>query len=153
MEETQTLNAEASSPSDHTPAGELISTVVVPTATDTDPEGAKNTQAQPAAPAADPKGETKPEDGDKVAKGDSERFDKHPRFVELNRRVKSFDEENRLLKAELDQIKAKLETPATPDPPPFKDWSKMSEDELLDWQSSDPKGFIDNFLRRTEVAV
>lgn len=163
MEPNQTLNSGESSTPTHA-GDELISTVEFSTTApaDTDPGEANNTQAQTQDAAnkteqtedTTPEGTTKEAKAGDTADGEATRFDKHPRFVELNRRVKSFDEENRLLREELDKIKTSLtQQNKDPDPPPFKDWSGMSEDELLDWQSTDPKGFLDNMLKRAEFVA
>ena len=119
---------------------ELVSTVEFPrpNVAATDPEGAKNTEA---ADTKEIKAETKED-----AKPDLDRFDKHPRFVELNARLKAAEEASRKTLEELSQLKSqKAEAPAKKDEtPPYKDWGGMSEDEILEWQSNDPKGFVDN---------
>ena len=129
--------------------GELVSTVdLMPTQpADTDPEGANNTGADAVENAA----ESVKADAGKPDEGLITRFDKHPRFVELNTRVKTAEESNRQL---LDRI-AKLEAQRSsgPDagdngtPLPFKDIAQMTDDELLDWQSSDPKGYYENLAK------
>lgn len=156
MGEQQTLNSGESSPSSHYQSDELISTVELATAAraDTDPGEAKNTRAQTTEPAStdgNVKEDATKTDGGSDKDADAEtRFDKHPRFVELNRRVKGFDEENRRLREELEQVKSSIPAQKKePDPPPYKDWSNMSEEELLDWQSTDPKGFLENVVKQS----
>jgi hypothetical protein len=110
---------------------------------DTDPEGANNTGGDDgkSADGKDPEGQ-KPGGGDNPP-DDSTRFDKHPRFVELNNRMKAAEDQNRQLLDRIDQLTRLQEQPKDKELP-FKDVSKMSDEELLDWQSEDPKGFLDN---------
>ena len=150
-ETEQALNDAGASP---TPAPqpsqseELVSTVELSPAMDagTPPEGG----AKPGA-AGDPPadGTTKPE-GAKPDEGtppdDSTRFDKHPRFIELNSRLKAAEESNKQLAAQIATI-ATPKAPGSSDKPaelPYKDLSTMTEEEILDWQSEDPKGYVDN---------
>ena len=157
--ETSTITeAETSSAPAHTiRTDELISTVdfakpvetasVEPekTVADTDPEGANKTgDSTGEQKAGDKEGaETKPS----VADESNTRFDKHPRFVELNTRLKAAEEQNRQMLQKLSQLETVKQQEASTTPPtelPYKDWSKMSTEDLLDWQDTDPKGFLDN---------
>jgi hypothetical protein len=147
MTDQQTINT-ASDPSPQA-FGELVSTVELPTA-DPSPQEALNPEAQPEVKTeVKTEGETvESKEEEPKPKGDEFRFDKHPRFQELNRSVKEFREQNKQLLAEIESLKQQ-----TPKEAPYKDWSKMSDDEVLDWQSSDPKGFLDNLNKAFDYAV
>ena len=107
-----------------------------------DPEGANNTEGQEADAAEAKKQESE--------EADDTRFDRHPRFVELNTRLKAAEERNRNLETRLDEISRAPKKEAGTEELPFKDTSKMSDDELLDWQSEDPKGFWENMNKQQE---
>lgn len=89
--------------------------------------------------------------------GELTRFDKHPRFVELNTRLKAAEDSNRQLQASLAELKVQSAKAAETKPAevvlPYKDLSKMSDDEILDWQSSDPKGYAQNLINMQEYAA
>ncbi len=138
----EALNEAGNSPA---PAqGELVETIGIsqPVA-DTEPEGANNTEAQ--TEAEEETGEQAELEVAEVkepekSKGDEFRFDKHPRFIELNARLKAAEEANREI---LERI-AKQQVPVKEEAPSFKDWTKMTDEELVEWQASDPKGYLDN---------
>jgi hypothetical protein len=78
-----------------------------------------------------------------------ERFDKHPRFQELNTRAKAAEEAlaaERIEKARLEgELKARApKETVIPEELPFKDISKLSVEQLREWQDEDPKGYADN---------
>lgn len=150
MEET-TINP-ASDSSSQAQSSELVSTVEFSPAPDADQSHGEATN--PEAPKDTTKSENNGKEGNEPkTKGDDFRFDKHPRFQELNKSVKEFREQNQRLQEELEKIKASQQQPPTPKEMPFKDWSQMSDDELLDWQASDPKGFLNNLNQAVEYAV
>lgn len=148
MENEQTLNTpEESSLPAHTQE-ELFGTMPEDMYQDmedaeADPEGANNTEV---ADGASKQAETKPDEvNEDEANADNNRFDKHPRFKELNSRLKEAEENNRKLITAFEQMqKAQQQAPDAQQQTPYKDWSQMSEDELLDWQAADPKGFLNN---------
>jgi hypothetical protein len=156
-EETQgTLNG--SSGVSSSPAmssdGDLISTIGLttsPPATDTSGKDAKTEAPGTAEDKTEP-------DKDKGADGGNDgedRFDKHPRFVKLNDRVKAA--EKRV--AELEQLVNNEKTKATAEGNtetealPFKDTRKMSKDDLLDWQAEDPQGYHDNLVAQAKFEL
>ncbi len=78
--------------------------------------------------------------------GDDDRFDKHPRFQEL---IKSKHD----LEIQLAEMKGKYEgatahaKPQDKEKPaelPFKDIGAMTEEQIAEWQTDDPKGFAAN---------
>ena len=75
------------------------------------------------------------------------RFDKHPRFQELIKRVKTAEE--RALKAEA-QLEAlmKGKEPEKEKELNFVDITTKTDEELLEWQQSDPKGYAANLARQ-----
>jgi hypothetical protein len=117
------------------------------------------------APAEEPlktEGDAKPDDtkGDAQTddKGDADRFDKHPRFIELNERVKAAEEglasaqlENRQMREELTQSQeegGKKEGPSQD--VPFKRVEDMADDDVLEWMQEDPKGYHRNVVAQVK---
>lgn len=142
--------------------GGLISTtdfVTSKAAADTEPEGANNTEgADTNGPAKDGQGaagaagkKTEGEDADLT------RFDKHPRFQEL--RTKAEAAEKRAIKLEsqvsklMEATSKKTSGEKGADDLPYKDTSKMTAEQLLDWQSEDPHGYYKNVLEQAKHEV
>jgi len=145
--------------------GGLVSTVEFhspkPADTGTEPEGAKNTKGtdkQPAGKEAEG-GKTDPKEAAAKPSGDDDRFDKHPRFQELNRRVKESVDRISRLEAENAQLKSSKAAPegdkgkGDGSTAPYKDVSKMKPEELLDWQSEDPQGYYANLLAQAKHEI
>ena len=103
----------------------------------TEPEGANKTRDQ--------KEEAK-KSGDDAAL--EERYDKIPRFKELLNESKKARQELAELKAQLAE-KTKG-TPEQTEELPYKDVSKMTKEEILEWQDSDPHGYHENLLKQAE---
>lgn len=150
-EPDQALNnaGESPAPAPQTNTDDLISTVELSPAMDADnpPEGGAKPGDQGDTPADghDPAGDPKPGEGE--SPDDSTRFDKHPRFVELNTRLKAAEESNKQLSAQITEIKTSQAPNSESDKPaelPYKDLSVMTDEEILDWQSEDPKGYVEN---------
>lgn len=161
-DENGALNTDAGSSPVPAEIGGLVSTLEFqspkPEAADTDPEGAKNTEGtDKTAKGKEAEGGKTGEAGakDKPA-GEDDRFDKHPRFQELNRRVKESDDVIRKLQETVTELSAKLSKPSGDDAAgadgnvPYKDISKMKPEELLDWQSEDPHGYYKNVLAQAK---
>jgi len=141
MPDQTTINSGDSS----SQAQELVPTVdISPVTEDRSPAEAQIPEAQKTEEVK--KTETVKEEAKPEPKGEDFRFDKHPRFKELHQRVKNYEEELR----ELREAVAKQKQPDTPQEKPYKDWSQMKEDELLDWQASDPKGFLENQMKAAQ---
>ena len=97
---------------------------------------------------AEVKTEAKPGEG---AEKDPDRFDKHPRFQELLKERDSF-------KLELENIKGQLKvlTPQQKETVqareekelPFKDITKLSKEQILEWQEDDPVGYAANLYQQ-----
>lgn len=161
MSQEQSTDAKGQEGGSSTPAtsadGDLVHTVDmgIPTipegGADTDPEAANNTGGGKAEPDAKAKG-----DDDKGSDADSDdRFDKHPRFQQLNERVKKAESDNAMLRQRLEQIEAATpsgdkSTPPQDQKPTFKDVQEMSDEELLEWQQSDPKSYHANLLAQAK---
>jgi hypothetical protein len=159
--EAGALNTDAGSSPQPAQIGELVSTVEFhspkPAAADKTPEGALKTEAaskdsQPAAGKETEGGKTGK--GEK-APGEDDRFDKHPRFQELNQRVRESDRIIRELKQQVSDLTAKAGSPPKGEKDdqgdlPFKDISKMKPEELLDWQSEKPHEFYQNVLAQAK---
>jgi len=162
-DENGTLNntdagaGESSVPEHH--SEDLVETVDLQSP-DASPEGAlkpEETGADGKADEAAKAGEKiKPEEKDK----DTGRFDQNPRFKELEtQRDTNFE---RAVKAEskAEALEVRIaalekgpgttkETPATD----YKDISQMSNEDLLDWQESDPKGYAANILQQAKAQL
>lgn len=82
--------------------------------------------------------EEKTEETDKL-----EPFHKHPRFQEMNKTIKE-------LKAQVEQLTAK---PAeeTPEDLGYRDITKLTPDEIQDWQDEDPVGWAKNLLMQAKA--
>jgi len=82
-----------------------------------------------------------------------DRFDKHPRFIELNTAVKTERERRIALEAQLSIMKQSPlgDTAINPAPLPegIKDISKMSADEIREWMEDDPVGYSNNLMALT----
>lgn len=96
------------------------------------------------------------EDGDKK----DVPFHEHPRFQELHSKAKKAEAENTDLRAEIENLKLQLTKVAKGETGtdageslPFKDPSKMTDDELLEWQSEDPKGWYRNILAQAKHEI
>jgi hypothetical protein len=131
--------------------GDLVHTVDmgIPTipegGADADPEGANKTGGDKAD--VDPKatqGDVKTGDqaGDK-GDTDGDRFDKHPRFQQLIQKTNALETQNTQLRQELEGLKTQP-SGQKPADLPFKDISQMEDEEVLEWQQKDPKGFAEN---------
>lgn len=164
--ETQeaTINTGESSPSVQSSSEDLISTVELPIAMDADesPEGgAKPEESDDQSPAEGKEAEgaeSKSEEGKPSDKDDSTRFDKHPRFVELNTRVKTAEAQNQQLLESIAELKASIKESKTQgnapsEELPYKDTSKMTSEELLDWQAEDPQGYADNLRQEMNYRI
>lgn len=176
-DENGALNNDAGSSPVPAQAGELVSTVEFlpsqkPAGAGTEPEGAKNTGAAKAGKDKQPNAgkEAGAQDGKTTDEkagpdegkpdGEEDRFDKHPRFQELHRRVKESDAVIRELRQTLNDLQARI--PVGGDPGgkdgkspkdsglPYRDVSAMKPEELLDWQSEDPKGYYQNILAQAK---
>lgn len=96
-------------------------------------------------------------DPNKAAGEGDDRFDKHPRFVELNDRMKAA--ETRAANAEAkvtvlgDKVNESFEGKKGEGDLPYKDVGKMSDEEVQEWQDDDPKGFYSNMLLQAKHEV
>ncbi len=80
--------------------------------------------------------EEKPKDEDKL-----EPFHKHPRFQEMNKTIKE-------LKTQLSQVTQNKPAPSEEDLG-YKDITKLTPDEIQDWQDDDPVGWAKNLLAQS----
>jgi len=147
--------------------GGLISTTEFSSkpAADADPEGANNTKGTDPTKGSEGQGaagkddDSAKKDGDDkgAPAGEDDRFDKHPRFVEY--RTRAENAEQRVTKLEEKLYKLLESTQATPkgkeggEELPYKDVTKMTTDELLDWQSEDPHGYHRNMFAQARYEL
>jgi hypothetical protein len=137
--------------------GGLVSTTEFVPSTpdaDADPEGAnkpegadKGSEGPEAGKDAGADADAKA-DADKLS-GQDDRLDKHPRFQEFRTRAEAAEARVTKLEgtvAKLSEGKVKKGAEELP----YKDVSKMTTDELLDWQSDDPHGYHKNILAQAK---
>lgn len=101
---------------------------------------AKETETQEKPKETPEEPEEKTEETDKL-----EPFHKHPRFQEMNKTIKE-------LRAQVEQLTAK---PAeeTPEDLGYRDITKLTPDEMQDWQDEDPVGWAKNLLMQAKAEV
>lgn len=99
---------------------------------------AKETETQEKPKETPEEPEEKTEETDKL-----EPFHKHPRFQEMNKTIKE-------LRAQVEQLTAK---PAeeTPEDLGYRDITKLTPDEMQDWQDEDPVGWAKNLLMQAKA--
>ena len=92
------------------------------------------------------------EDGKGKEGGEEDRYDKLPRFQELNATIKAEREARTKAEAELSLLKR---SPLNPeflppagDKPGFKDINTMTAEEVREWQEDDPLGFAQNLKQQ-----
>jgi hypothetical protein len=107
------------------------------------------TESKVASSAADDKKASDEDKGKGNGEDKDERFDKHPRFQELNERVKNAEKALETEKLERAKLEGRLEGTVqkkveTPEALPFKDISSMTVEQLREWQDDDPKGYAEN---------
>lgn len=95
----------------------------------------------------------KPKDGGVQADDLDTRFDKHPRFVELNERVKAAETMNANLQRQLQDVQKQPPGGEGSEQLPYKDIAEMSDEDLLEWQQDDPKGYYANVLQQAKHEV
>jgi len=98
--------------------------------------------------------------GGKAEDGEDTRFDQHPRFQQLR---KERDDERRArerLEAQMEILTRVVDAPpdvqggtAKEDDLPYRDTSKMTDEEIAEWQANDPKGFADNLTARIKFEL
>ena len=87
----------------------------------------------------------------KTTDADFERFDKHPRFQELHKKVQAAEARATKLEEELQSVRShKPGDRPDPDSLPYKDTSAMKEEELLEWMQEDPHGYDANLRARVK---
>lgn len=143
-------------------AGGLVSTtefITTPApSADADPEGAnkaegtdKGSEGQEKA-GATADDETKDgETTDGKPSGEDDRFDKHPRFQELRTRAETAEKRTAKLESQVEKLlEGKSPKGKEKEEPTFKDVSKMTNEELLDFQSEDPHAYYKNVLAQAK---
>jgi len=105
---------------------------------------------QDAAKAAEGKAAQDKAEADK-GKDLESRFDKHPRFKELETKIHTLTEQLAAAEGKISvltpQNKADIEK-KDDDGLPYKDITAMSKEELLEWQEDDPKGYAANLYQQ-----
>lgn len=119
---------------------------------DADDKGAGEDQDTKDQNAADGTGTDK---GGNADDGDEDRFDKHPRFQQIMQERDEARRAKERLEAQMEILTRVVDAPpdvqgGTPkeDDLPYKDLSKMTEEELAEWQANDPKGFVANLAAK-----
>jgi len=158
---TQNGNVEGPSSSTMAHAGDLVSTIELAPPEDStadtsetdanngDPDGKKTTGADDEAGQKDASGQ----------KGDDD-LDKHPRFVQLNERMKlaetraqSAEARSASLETKVTELLNKTSAKDTQEETKYKDVSKMTSEEILDWQTEDPHGYYANILEQAKHEI
>ena len=86
--------------------------------------------------------------------GDDTRFDKHPRFQELNERVRAAEERAIRAEATAQALGKKEEGDGKPAVPlDFDNVAEMDDDKIREMMEEDPKGFAANLLRQAKHEV
>lgn len=167
-EEQGTINnADSSSQSAPLVLGDLISTVefATPPSTADTSKADDNSQQTPHADddnnkdtkdAAGEEAKAKADAGEKESSDDGNvRFDKHPRFVELNTRMKEAETKAALAEEKLRELETKLDGGEGKEGKdlPYKDVSQMTAEEIQEWQEEDPKGFYANMLQQAKHEI
>lgn len=154
-------------------SGELVSTIdlapPVEKAADTDPEAANKTGAQTSeqkTPEDGKSAEGKPAEdagaeGDGKPSGEEDRFDKHPRFVELRTQLQESKKSYDTLQTRFTQLESQIaagQQPSTGQQTqdgelPYRDVGKMTAEELNDWSSDDPHGYHANILAQAKFEL
>ncbi|HBF43026.1 MAG TPA: hypothetical protein DDW42_05230 [Desulfobacteraceae bacterium] len=155
-EDKGTQNADTNVPSTLVPeqSGDLVSTIEFRSPdnsnadTSTNDANNEDTAGQKKADSNDEgaKGDTGAQDGDKD-------LDKNPRFIQLNERMKLAEARNASLEAKFNETQIKPSAKDTTEEPAFKDVSKMTKEEILDWQTEDPQGYYANILAQAKQEI
>lgn len=101
---------------------------------------AKETETQEKPKETPEEPEEKTEETDKL-----EPFHKHPRFQEMNKTIKE-------LRAQVEQLTAKPAEETSEDLG-YRDITKLTPDEIQDWQDEDPVGWAKNLLMQAKAEV
>jgi len=163
-----TINTDVGGSSVPAQTGGLISTTEFHSSpvADADPEGANNSEGAETKDGS-AEGKDDAEKGEQAKGGEAEkeekeedadltRFDKHPRFNELRTRAEKAEDRVARLEAKLDKaLESVVSRPGNegPEELPYKDISKMTAEQLLDWQSEDPIAYHNNLLAQAKYEL
>ena len=157
--DAQTAPAGVSSPPATDPDGLVPTVEGIPTMVDPDSGAAPPGGAKPEGKEEgkeEPKAEGK-EEGDKKGAEEDTPFHEHPRFTQLNDRMKTAESRNTQLEGEIRSLKEKPsgDAPAKRKQGelPFKDTSEMKPEELIEWQNEDPHGYRKNLVAEAEYNI
>lgn len=102
-------------------------------------------------------------DGQSSKDGDADaldRFDKHPRFKELNARTKEAEARAAKVEAELELVRAQMaafteeqQQKKPQEPPKYKDITTLSPEELLEWQTEKPLEYAANLYAQIRAEL
>lgn len=95
---------------------------------------------------------------DATSEGDETRFDKHPRWQQMlqeREQAKQLADQERIARAKLEgelealrrQPPAETKAPVKTD---YKDLTALTEEEIAEWQATDPKGFAANMYAQVK---
>ena len=155
-EDKGTQNQDTGGPSSLVPeqSGDLVSTIEFRSPDNSNADTSKNdannkdTAGQKTADSddADTKDKTGDQDGDKD-------LDKNPRFIQLNERMQKAEARATSLEADFSKSQIKPSAKDTKEEPDYKDVSKMTKEEILDWQTEDPQDYYANILAQAKHEI
>ena len=167
----ETINTSGQDLGGGTPSGPhispdgLISTLdnLPPSDADIDPEKAKIIEGQTEEEKAKAEEEAKVKEAEEETakakeeeehkakeKEEADRYDKLPRFIELNERTKAAEARAQRAEAELTTVRAQ---PTKEEKPTYKDISQMTKEEVIEWRDDDPVGFYSNLASQIDGEV
>lgn len=155
-EELSTIN-EAPESSSEESTGDLVPTMdVAPAASEEPSDETLKTDKAEVEEKVEGKEEAKPEEAEKVeAKdekpvkpGDENRFDKHPRWKEMQRKASKVE----TLEAKIADLEKRLTQPAQ-QTPAFKNIFELKDDDLRDQFDENPKEFLKNYGMQIRESV
>lgn len=112
-------------------------------------KGGETKDAEDSAKATEEKAAAEKAATDAKAKEDLDRFDKHPRFQELNQKVHDLTEKLQAALTPKQEAAAKATAKADEAKGlPYKDITTMSKEEVLEWQEDDPVGYAANLYQQ-----
>lgn len=104
----------------------------------------------------DPENDQEDPGKDKDLGGQDDRFDKHPRFKELEGKIDSLSSENNRLTGMVQTMKDLFPSQSANEKevePDYVDVTGKTDQELQDWFDDNPKGFMANFAKQVTHEV
>ena len=102
-------------------------------------------------------GKTEEKKEDKELSGQDDRFDKHPRFKEMESIISDLKAQNQRLQGMFDTMKTMIPQPGgktdTESKPDYVDVTTKTQEELQDWFDEDATGFMANFAKQMRSEI